>query len=364
MPDFSFMGNPVVPGQQQPQQMNIGYQPPQVMPQQQMYPAYMQPPVAPQPQQQLPVLTTGNSFGFTVVPDEPEDPKGMLLPVPMETELPEPKKKGRPKKEQKAIIKPDNDGHQEIEDVSALYTYAHTTMMLHETVGQIDMVASELKSELDDIRLSRTARNKYNTMVGLSTALGKLLETKVSAISQINSSISKANDLDYKREKDRKTLEVNQVMDDKRLMDMYQSFVANPMGLENNVSVLGPTAMQTSVAGSSIIRADIPGSTPVQGGIDPGYTNYLNNITPEQNAMFYESNPNVKNCVVYDAATGMKQFQMMDLSTGQVVPNLTPLDNRFMEDTYIDLKNKTASNNNLHQTYPVVVINENVASQY
>jgi hypothetical protein len=203
------------------------------------------------------------------------------------------------------------------------------------------------------------------TMVGLSTALGKLLETKVSAISQINSSISKANDLDYKREKDRKSIEANQGMDDKRLMDLYQSFVANPMGIENNVMSLGPTAMQTSIGNSPIIRSDVPDYTPpANGPADIGYLNYLSNMTPEQNLMFYENNPNVQTCVIYDASTGNKFFQVMDVSTGQAVPNVQALDNRFMEDTFIDLKSKTASNNNLHQTYPVIVINEGVASQY
>ena len=374
--NFGFMGNPVVPGQQ-PQQMpqmmpqqqymgynqNIGYVPPSMPQQTPIYPAY----IPNEPPAEQPVISSTSSLGlnFPVVKDD-EVPSDMVLTIPSDDveELPPAKKRGRPKKNSTDHpIRPSDATT--VEDPSAIYTYAATTMMLHDTVGQLDMLASEIKSEMDDIRLSRTAHNKYNNLIGLSTALGKILETKVSAISQINSAISKANDLDYKREKDRKSIEANQSMDDKRLMDLYQSFVANPMGVENNVMTLGPTAMQTAIGGSPIIRADTPDyAPPANGPMDAGYLNYLSNVTPEQNLMFYENNPNVQTCVIYDAASGNKFFQVMDVSTGQAIPNVQALDNRFMEDTFIDLKSKTASNNNLHQTYPVIVINEGVTSQY
>ena len=369
--NFGFMGNPIVPGQSQQQAMpqfagynnqNLGYVPPAVPQQQPMYPAYI--PNTPPPEEPI-IKSSPLGLNVTVVKDD-EVPSDMILTIPEDTvEVTPAKKRGRPRKGDHPIRPSDADNNTTVEDPSAMYTYAATTMMLHDIVGQLDMLASEIKSEMDDIRLSRTAHNKYNNLIGLSTALGKILETKVSAISQINSAISKANDLDYKREKDRKSIEANQGMDDKRLMDLYQSFVANPMGIENNVMSLGPTAMQTSIGNSPIIRSDVPDYTPpANGPADLGYLNYLSNMTPEQNLMFYENNPNVQTCVIYDASTGNKFFQVMDVSTGQAVPNVQALDNRFMEDTFIDLKSKTASNNNLHQTYPVIVINEGVASQY
>jgi hypothetical protein len=36
----------------------------------------------------------------------------------------------------------------------------------------------------------------------------------------------------------------------------------------------------------------------------------------------------------------------------------------FMEDVTIDVKNKIAKNNNLHETFPLVIINENSSLQY
>jgi hypothetical protein len=54
----------------------------------------------------------------------------------------------------------------------------------------------------------------------------------------------------------------------------------------------------------------------------------------------------------------------MDMSTGQVVPGLPVRDQMFMEDTTLDLKNNIAKNINLNETYPLVVINQQIANEY
>ena len=80
--------------------------------------------------------------------------------------------------------------------------------------------------------------------------------------------------------------------------------------------------------------------------------------------MRYESNPNVKQVVVFDAATGNRFFQMMDVSNGNVIPNVPVYDAMFLEDTTLDLKTKIAKNINLNETFPIIVINEGVTDQY
>ena len=120
-----------------------------------------------------------------------------------------------------------------------------------------------------------------------------------------------------------------------------------------------------SLFGSGIVRADIKsGDINSNGPVDAGYLNYMSNLSPEQNMMMYESNPNVKQVVVFDASTGNKFFQVMDMSTGQVIPNVPVYDQMFMEDTTLDLKTKIAKNINLNETFPIVVINEGATSQY
>ena len=311
----------------------------------------------------------GLGYSFTVVKDEePISDKYMLTaPSPIGNMIPDTvpsdsvKKRGRPKKNDKQIVKSDGEKG-EVVDESAMYTYSQTTMMLHETVQQIDMVAAEIKDELDNVKLSKTYRNKHNTMIGLSKSLADLLSSKVSAISQINNSISKANELDYKREKDRKDRDASANMDDNTIMNMYNAFISNPYNTGGVNKILGPSGMQATLNTSNIIRSDVGSDN--NEIVDAGYLSYLANMTPEQNMMFYEQNPNVKTAVIYDAATGNKTFAVVDITTGQSIPNVPVMDNRFLEDTYIDIKNRIARNNNLHESYPVIILNENVMNEY
>jgi hypothetical protein len=134
-----------------------------------------------------------------------------------------------------------------------------------------------------------------------------------------------------------------------------------------NMNVPSPQLPQVDPAifGSGIVRADIGGSVPTPGSqIDTSYLNYLSNLTPEQNMMRYEGDPNIKQVVVFDAATGNRFFQVIDTKTGNVVPNVPVYDQMFLEDTTLDLHTKIAKNINLNETFPIVVINEGVTSQY
>ena len=54
----------------------------------------------------------------------------------------------------------------------------------------------------------------------------------------------------------------------------------------------------------------------------------------------------------------------MDMTTGQVINGLPTRDPMFLEDTTIDLRNKIAKNINLNETYPVVVINNEITKEY
>lgn len=363
MSSFEFINQPIMPGQPN----NIPQMQPQngfnnnIYQQQQMFQNQMIQQQFKEPEISMPA----GGYGFTVVPDEPKDTTMMLPAEPIiMPPVEETKKRTRRKKQE--IIKADDKTDVEVIN-SVAYTYDETTNMLHETIGQIDMVAAEIKDELDRVKLSKTFRNKHSTMVGLASSLGDLLSTKVSAISQINSSISKANELDYKKDKDRKQLEANSAGDDKYIMDMYNAFIKSPAGINNPKELLGPdlVAITSNNNMNNIIRNDIISETSNNSNIaDAGYLSYLANMTPEQNMMFYESNPNIKNAVIYDAATGNKTFQVVDITTGEAVPNVPNMDNRFLEDTYIDLKTKTARNNNLRETYPVIVINENIVKEY
>lgn len=248
-----------------------------------------------------------------------------------------------------------------VEDVPTAYTYAETTGMLRETLGQIDALSSELVQEFNNIRASRTMKNKYMALTNISDNLGSLLSSKIAAIKEINSAITKSNDLDYKKYKDIKAAQ-GAMDDDKYIADLYKSFISNPQNQAVNPTLPAmqniPMINDGSMMGSSIIRANVDQHGQIMGG-DQAYLNYMSNLSPEQNLMLYEQNPNVKQVVVFDHATGNKFFQMMDMSTGQAIPNLPVYDQDFMADTTLDLTKGIAKNLNLNETFPIIQINQN-----
>lgn len=357
---FEFMGNPILPGQQIAN--NVQNQP--------AYPVYTKPEELPSYEinkalNDSPKVEQPKKKGlFTVIPDGQDMPNILDSDTAVQGKIAEAKKKTtRAKKEPVAKVNGSEivraDDNKEAQELSTMYNYAQTVSLLGQTLDQVDMIAGELKDEFDAAKNNRTLKNKHNYIIGLAESMGQLLNTKAAIIREINNSITKSVELDYKKEKDRMAI-AGAANDDKYLMDLYNAFITNPTNAQSS-KLMGPSAINSSIStidGNSIVRSPLAAANPAPDGItDIGYLNYLSRITPEQNMMAYEKDPNVKTVVVYDASNGQKFFQVMNLATGQVVPNVPVLDNRFLDDTVIDISNNIAKNNNLRETYPLVVIN-------
>jgi hypothetical protein len=110
--------------------------------------------------------------------------------------------------------------------------------MLRETLVQIDALSSELVQEFNSVRASRTMKNKYNALTNISENIGSLLSSKIAAIREINSSISKSNDLDYKKLKDLKAAQG--AMDDDKYIAELSNIKMNP-SFQNEKSTSGMT---------------------------------------------------------------------------------------------------------------------------
>ena len=345
---FDFISNNIIPPEQNYYMQN-----------QYSQTQYQQPMRQPEPE----VVVEAGGLNFTTIDDTNSSDDKMSITI---NNGPQPdvglptKKRGRPRKNEvttvdsSEIIKAEGT----VEDKPTIASYSETAYLIKNTIDQVDLVASEVKHELDTIRNNRTYKNRYNVMVGLTSNLSDLLNAKISAIKEMNNCITKANDMDYKIRKDRKEQEAG-LGDDKMIMDLYQSIVQNPTNF--NQAPQMPMGMPSSGV-ANIVRAPEDGVTPGQG--DQGYLSYVANLTPEQNMMLLEQNPDVKQCVVFDAATGNRWFQVMNIKTGQPIPNAPTLDPMFMEDVTLDTKNKIAKNINLGQTYPLMIINDGVAKEY
>ena len=179
--------------------------------------------------------------------------------------------------------------------VSYATSYDDTTNMLRQAIMQADVLTSEIKQDIDTIRASKTMKGKYTYITNLASTEAGLIGTKISAIREMNNSITQAHNLELKRAKDIKDDQRNQQSDDARIMDMYNAFINAPIG-----SYAKPTApsIPDILLGAN---GPSPAFSPVA---MVGTTVGSSNLTPEQMRIRYEGNPNVEEVVMYEASTG------------------------------------------------------------
>lgn len=231
-------------------------------------------------------------------------------------------------------------------------SYNETNSMLRGSIMQIDTLNADVNEQFRVVKDSRTLKGKYTYMTNLAGTSSALLATKISAIKEMNNIISNCQKLELQRAKDNKAslMEAN---DDKRMMDMYQAFINTPVGTIPGAGMMvTPSITDLTLASNEFNQFDITSTVaPVQ---DP--------LSPEQIRMRMESNPNIKEVVVYDANTGNKYFDVIDGSTGQSVPNYPRSGDFLLDDTTINLAGGVARNANVDKNWPLVVIGNNGAN--
>lgn len=245
---------------------------------------------------------------------------------------------------------------QEAPKVAYMDSYSETNNMLRNAIIQTDVLAGEIKEDLDKIRASTTMKSKYTYITNLTSAEAGLIGTKVQAIREINNSISKAHELELKRAKDIKDAQRDQQTDDARMMDMYNAFINSPMGMYNNAlnmptvpdMMLGTNGMSPSVRGVSIASQGLQASTA---------------LSPEQMRMRMEGNPNIEEVVMYEPSTGRRWFEVIDNSTGTPVANYPKSDDFLLADCTIDVRAGVARNRNIDKVWRLVNT-ENTVLEY
>lgn len=275
-------------------------------------------------------------------------------------------RKKRVRNTKRIKVKPDGEGEsvEKVDgevvsdgDEKSINNYRDTMAALRNTVIELDVLAGEMKADLDAVRASRTLKGRYNFSSMLGQNISQILSTKVQAIKEMNTTIKNASELDYRIRKDNREL-ANAGNDDQRLMDMYNAFVSAPNGAE----VLGPSVQQMMLPTADTqqySRGPIDESNPLaQPGMDPGYAAYLQHMTPEQSRMLLEGNPDVKEVVVYNPSTGEKHFAVQNTATGEFLEGVAHHDDMFLEDCSINTRNQIVRNTNLNMSFPLVTVGE------
>lgn len=259
------------------------------------------------------------------------------------------------KSEKKDIVVNKNNN---VDNVNYADSYAETNSLILGTIAQVDTLASEIKSDINDIRGSKTLKNKYTYITNMTASASSLLNTKIAAIRELNSTITQSHNLELNRLKALK-LDAKDENDDKRLMDMYSAFVNTPVGSYNPNTA--PTLQDINVG--------VNGAAPIN-PIDmiitkDGSTLSGNNISPEQNRMRMEANPNIQTVVRYNQSTGQRYFDVVDKTTGASIPNYPRPDSFLLEDTSINVHDGIARNRNINTVWPLMIEGDNgIISEY
>lgn len=232
-------------------------------------------------------------------------------------------------------------------DVDYSSTYGETTSLLRGAIIQADQMAGEIQEDLDAVRGSKTLKGKYTYITNLTSAKASILSTKIAAIREMNSSITQSHNLELNRMKALKLDQKNE-NDDMRIMDIYSAFVNQPVGV-----YAPPTAnIQDLTLGVNSPNGAVS-------GVEMISPSHASTLTPEQNRMRMESNPNIQTVVRYDQSTGQRSFDVIDTSTGMSVPNYPRPDNFLLEDTTIDIHSGIARNRNVNNVWPLILVGSN-----
>lgn len=232
-------------------------------------------------------------------------------------------------------------------------SYNETNNIIRGAIIQADMLSSEIKQDIDAVRASKTIKNKYTYITNLTASASALINTKIAAVKELNSSITQSHRFNLDRLKMFNS-ENKDSNDDARTMDLYNMYLTGPMGgyIPNTPSVQD---INLGVNGSSTGNIQ---------GVDMGInTNVSNPLTPEQKRMRFESNPNIKVVVKFDQASGKRFFDVIDES-GNSIPDYPRPDDFLLEDTTIDVAAGVAKNRNINQIWPLIVIGSGNINEY
>ena len=252
--------------------------------------------------------------------------------------------------------------------------YYDNAKLLYGAIAQTEQVYANIEEELDKYRNNRAYGGKNRAMnisQFMSTQVG-VISTKINAVRELNSVRNKINDLVMKKEQMLK--DTGEDNADKNIMDAYYALVNAPRyGLPAFNQQLSPTTINT---GTMISGNQLPSSGIVTAGttnsikaansnnpIDKQFEDYQNNLNPIQKRMIAQNDPNVKTVVCYDASTGNKWFDVVNVQTGMSIPGIQRPAEFLLDDMRVDTRNAIAVNSNTNMTFPLVILGTRAADE-
>jgi hypothetical protein len=216
-------------------------------------------------------------------------------------------------------------------------------------------VSDELQRYRD--RPGYGGKGRMMAMSELQNSQVSLLNTKLAAVRELNNVATKIIDQTTKYEQQMR--ENGEDASDRNIMRLYEMML-NPSkyGVPHINNPIHTSSLNTGVGLNGVPIQGVELATPIitsNGGSDSGVVVSNPTLTPEQNRMVLEGNPNIKAVVVYNQSTGSKRFDVVDVSTGVSIPNVPRPAPFLLDDAKPDFRNGIALNSNANMSWPLVI---------
>lgn len=221
-------------------------------------------------------------------------------------------------------------------------------------LAQTDELYQSVEDQLKFFKENKSAGGKTRNiaMSELQNTQVSLINTKLAAIREMNNVRNKINDLNMKH--DQMMKDAGEENSDKSVMESYYALINAPRyGLPSFTQPLHPSSINTGVN----LQGGIVPTSPIVTAV-PGEHNaptQIQNMTPTQQRMILEKNPNIKTVVVYNQRTGNKWFDVIDVTTGNSIPNVARPAEFLLDDMVPDFRNGIATNSNANMSFPLVL---------
>lgn len=234
------------------------------------------------------------------------------------------------------------------ENIPYATAYNDTNMQLDAAIQQLDMLTAEVLGDIQTLRANKTVRNKYNYINDATANAASIINSKISAIKEKNKTINDINHMEITRMKELKST-MNQEDDNQKLMNMYNAFVNAPIG--GGTSVFGLPTQQEFTLNNNALNTVPLGNT----GMDN--MQWQQSLDPVQNRMLLQAKGSIETVVMYDNSNGNRWFEVIDVNTGQPVPNVEKPNPESVYELDINVRGGYAKDINRNISYRVIVVN-------
>lgn len=277
-----------------------------------------------------------------------------LQKVDATVEIASPKRTRKKKEDEIIVVGNDGSGLSLIQSNQSYMTaYEETNSQLNDAIMQLDALGNAVVSELNEIKGSRTIKNKYGYINDMTSTASSIISAKISAIKEKNKTINDVNNMELKRMKD---LNLNESKEDDntRIMNLYDAFVNTPVGSGMAPSsVLGPSFSDMTIYNSGNAGQQ---AMMLQGGDNSMDIAWQQGLDPAKNRMLLQAQGRIKTVVYFNNETGDRWFDVIDPTTGVPVPNVEKPDPGRLYELELNLAGGFAKDKQLNETYDLIVL--------